>query len=104
MGKRRRLPLGGLGARPNCGSPENSVAQPNNVAQPPSAVALAPHFPAGGGGAARKGNGIRGISGTEACRAQAKQMAQEVIASEEFQGLIDSAFRNPHSAIREIRG
>jgi len=80
------------------------VAQPDNVAQPPSAVARAPHFPAGGSGATRKESGIRGISGTEACRAQAKQMAREVIAAEEFQRLIHSAFRNPHSAIREIRG
>jgi len=35
----------------------------------------------------------------EACRTQAKQTAREILASDEFQNLIDSAIPNPHSAI-----
>jgi hypothetical protein len=71
---------------------QSFVAQPSPavtagrglVAQPPSAVAIQESDPGGGAGATRRTGATRKRSGIEAVRAQAKQMAREVIVSAEF--------------------
>jgi len=83
------------------GQPPSAVesSEGKGVGQSPSAVEFSRGNPGGGAVAALTDGATRIRNSIEACRTQAKQTAREILASDEFQNLIDSAIPNPHSAI-----
>jgi len=79
--------------------PAVESSEGKGVGQPPSAVEFPRDNPGGGAVVALTDGATKIRSSIEACRTQAKQTAREILASDEFQNLIDSAIPNPHSAI-----